>query len=76
MKEKILEILEEINEDIVDYTGDNLITDGIIDSLSVIDLLAELSDAFDIDITAKHIVEENFKSIDSIVSLVEKLIDN
>ena len=76
MKERVLEILKEINEDIVDYDGDNLLTDGIIDSLSVIDLVAELSDAFDIDITAKYIVEENFKSVDAIISLVEQLMND
>ena len=37
MEEKILEILAEINEDIVDYDGDSLIDDGLLDSFQVVD---------------------------------------
>ncbi|MBQ3419573.1 MAG: acyl carrier protein [Erysipelotrichaceae bacterium] len=73
MKEKILEILDEINEDIRNYDGENIIADGLIDSLSIIDLVAELCDTFDVNISAKYIVEDNFKSVDAIVKLVESL---
>ena len=73
MREEIIEILNEINEDIPSYEGDNLLQDGLIDSLSIIDLVAELCDAFDINISAKYIIEDNFKSVDAIVALVESL---
>ncbi|MBR2577936.1 MAG: acyl carrier protein [Erysipelotrichaceae bacterium] len=73
MREEILEILDEINEDISSYEGDNLLQDGLIDSLSIIDLVAELCDTFDINISAKYIIEDNFKSVDAIVALVESL---
>ena len=73
MREKILEILDEINEDIRNYDGENIIADGLIDSLSIIDLVAELCYTFDINISAKYIVEDNFKSVDAIVKLVESL---
>lgn len=73
MRDEILEILCDINEDIANYEGENLLQDGLIDSLSVIDLVSELCDRFDINISAKYIVEDNFKSIESIVRLVESL---
>lgn len=75
MREKVLAILDDIDEDIRDYDGDNLFDAGLIDSLVVIDLVAELNDEFNINITAKHIIEENFKTVDNIVTLVESLMN-
>lgn len=73
MREQILEILNDINDEIGSFDGESLFDEGLIDSLVVIDLVAELNDAFDINITAKYIVEDNFKTVDRIVALVESL---
>ena len=75
MREKVLAILDDIDEDIRDYDGYNLFDAGLIDSLVVIDLVAELNDELNINITAKHIIEENFKTVDNIVTLVESLMN-
>ena len=47
MKEKILDVLAEVNKDIISYNGDNLFDAGILDSLQVVNLIAELEDALD-----------------------------
>lgn len=73
MEDKILEILAEINEDIYKYEGENLFDAGLMDSLQAVDLVAELEDAFDIEIDAQYVVEENFKSKKAIIALVKKL---
>ena len=73
MREKILSILTEINEDIPTYEGGGLLEDGIIASLDVIEIVSALEDEFGIVITAKNITKENFASVDSICALVEKL---
>ena len=73
MKEKILSILTEINEDIAGYEGDGLLEDGIIASLDVIEIVSALEDEFGIIIAAKSITKENFASVDSICALVESL---
>lgn len=74
MREKVLEILSEIDEDIPSFDGDSLFDEGLLDSLTVIDIVAEFCDAFDIKISAKYIVEENFKTVDAMVKLVETLV--
>lgn len=74
MDEKVLEVLNNINEEIVSYDGDNLFDAGILDSLQAIDLVAELEDALDIEIDAKYVIEENFKTKDAIMSMVEKAV--
>ena len=50
MKQKILDVIAEVNKDIILYNGDNLFDAGILDSLQVVNLIAELEDALDIDI--------------------------
>lgn len=74
MEEKILKVLEEINEDILSYEGNNLFDEGLLDSLQIVDLVVELEDVFDIDIDAKYVVEENFKTKKDIISFIRKMI--
>lgn len=76
MEEKILKILGELNEEILYYEGDSLFDAGLLDSLQVVDLVGELEDAFDIDIDAKYVVEENFKTKKAIVALVKRITES
>lgn len=76
MEQKVLKILAEINEDIPAYEGQNLFDAGLLDSLQVVDLVVELEDTFDIEIDAKLVVEDNFKSKNAIIALVKKLLED
>jgi len=73
MREKILEILIEINPEVETYDGDALLEDGVITSLDVIEIVTALEDEFGISISAKDITTENMASVDSICRLVEEL---
>lgn len=75
MREKILEILADAEEDILTYEGNNMMEDGIINSFEVIELVSELEDAFDIEIDAKYVVAENFANKEAIIALVEKIVN-
>lgn len=75
MEEKVLEILEEYCEEALTYEGDNMMEEGIIDSFTVINIVSELEDAFDIEIDAKYVVAENFKNKAAILELVERLLE-
>ena len=75
MREKILKILNDINED-VDYEIENaLIDDGVIDSFDIVSLVGELNSCFDIKITVVDLVPENFNSLDAMTALVERLVN-
>ena len=73
MEEKILQLLsEEFPE--VDFTAsDELIDDGILESLTITGIIAALSMEFGIIIPYEEIVEENFNSVASMAAMVEKL---
>ena len=49
MKKRVVEILEEIHSGIDYETVENMVTDGVLDSIDVNALIAELEDAFDIE---------------------------
>ena len=70
MKEKVLKVLQGINDSIID--GVNLMDEGLIDSFELVEIITELEIAFDIEIASEDIVDENFETVDAIVSLVEK----
>lgn len=72
MKERVLEILQDVVPD-VDFENEvNLISDSIVDSFAVVAMVNELNDELDIDIPAREILPANFETLDAIVALVEK----
>ena len=71
-----LEIVEGINPDIDFETCDTLVDDGILASLDIVSVIAELSDAFDITIPARDIVPENFNSAEAMYAMVQRLLDD
>lgn len=73
--EKLINILEEI-EPGVDYeTCETLIDDNYLDSLSILSLVAEIEENFDVQIPTVEIVPSNFNSAKAIWNLIEKLED-
>lgn len=73
MKEKVIEILTEVRPDIELDGSVQLIDDGELESLDVVALVGELNDEFDINISVKHLIPENFNSVDAIVELIVSL---
>lgn len=71
--EELLEILEEINPD-VDYGKEERLIDGkVLDSFSIVSLVSEISDAFDIEISPKYLVPENFNSAKAMWSMIQRI---
>lgn len=73
--DEVLAILQE-NCPGIDFEGqEHLIDDGILDSLSIVMLVGELNEAFDISIGAEDLIPENFNSAQAIHALVRRLED-
>lgn len=73
MKEQIVEILMDLNPDVDYETCTTLIDERYLDSLSMVSLIADLEEAFDVEIPAVEIIASNFNSADAIAKLVERL---
>lgn len=54
------------------YDDTLLISEGYIDSMGFVSLVAFLSEKFDIEMQDEDLVEENFKSINAVVEFVVK----
>lgn len=71
--EEILEILRNVHPE-VDYESEvGLIDKRIFDSFDIVSIVGDLMDTFDIEITAEHMVPENFNSAKAIYKLVMNL---
>lgn len=74
MREKIIEILDDlITEDVDIATCQELIDGDYLDSFAIVALVTDLNDEFDVAISVIHLVPENFNSVDAIESLVKSL---
>ncbi len=71
--DKLIEILEELQPD-VDYKNvDNLIDGRYLSSLTILSLVSEIEDEFDVEIPTVEIIPANFNSAKKIWELIEKL---
>lgn len=73
--ETIIEIIEGLKPGVTVTEDTRLLDDHVIDSLAMITLVSELSDEFDVDITAKDIIPENFATVKDIKNLIDRLED-
>ncbi len=74
MEEKVLKILEEINEDLLTYMGNNMLEDGLVNSLTFITMVSELEDAFEIEFDPTLLEEEYFGNKDRIIQTIKELL--
>lgn len=73
--ETLLEILKDLHPDVDFETEDKLIDDMILDSFDIVTLISEISEEFDVTITAENIIPENFNSAQALYELIQKLED-
>lgn len=73
--DEIIEILESLKPGVDYETADNLVDSRVLDSLTILALVPELEDAFDVTIPAVEIVPVNFNSVQAIDALVTRLVE-
>lgn len=71
--EELMEILMDINPDI-DYANEKKLIDGkVLDSFSIVNLVAQISEAFDIEISPKYLIPEYFNSVDAMWEMIQAI---
>lgn len=71
--EKLIEILEEMYQGARIASDSRLIDEGILTSLDIVELVADIDDAFGVRIPAHEITPENFGTPLSIYALIQRL---
>lgn len=74
MEEKIIAIITDINEDVLDYDGENMLKDGVLNSFELVELIGELEEEFDIEIDAADIIPENVGNKAKLIAYITKLV--
>ena len=71
--EALLNILKSLHPE-VDFTAeDDLIGNGVLDSLDIVTLITEINAEFDVSIPAEEILPENFNSARAMYALISRL---
>ncbi len=73
--DRLIEILEEIQPEVDYETCTDLIDGHYLDSLSILSLVAEMEEEFDITIPATEIIPDNFNSAKRLWAMIERLQD-
>lgn len=73
--EEIIRIMNEVKPGL-DYANDtDLVGHGLLDSITMMTLVLQLDDAYDIDISPADITPQNFRTVQTIYDLVQELIE-
>ncbi len=73
MEKKVLALLKEEFPEVDFESSNELVDDGILDSMTLTGIIAALSMEFGITIPYEEIIEENFNSIAGMARMVERL---
>ena len=71
--EQLLEILSGLHPEIDFENTEDLIDDGILDSLDIVSIVSSVYSEFDITIPPEEIIPENFNSAKALMELITKL---
>lgn len=75
MREDLLKILEDLRPEVNFEEETALIDDGVLDSFDLVSLLGEINDSFDVEVSFDDIEPENFNSVDAMVALIQRMIE-
>ena len=71
--DELLEILNDVQPGVDFENETHLIDNHLLDSLSIISLVAELEDTFDVTIPAVEIIPDNFNSAEAMMEMIQRL---
>lgn len=73
MKEKLMDILNDLRPEVEFEKEKKLIDDGILDSFDIVSLVSELNAEFDIEINVMDLEPDNFNTVEAMLALIVKL---
>lgn len=74
MREKVVGILGDINEELIEDLERDLFESEVLDSYDIVKLVVQLEDAFGITIGVEMVTAENFRTVETIIKLVEGIV--
>lgn len=75
MREQILAILNEVGDESFENST-NFIEDGLIDSYQMVEIVDGIEEEFDIEISGRDIIPDNFVSLEAIEAMISKYLED
>lgn len=69
-EEKIREIIKSVKPAIVKYTGSQFVSDGVLESIEIMEIVSEIEEIFNIVIEPQYIIPEYFESVKTLEQLI------
>ena len=70
--EQLLKLLKTIKPDIDFNTSNNLVGEGILDSLDIVNIISAVETEYKITINPDEIDPDNFRSVESILNMIKR----
>jgi len=71
--QQLKEILKEILPNVDWETEEDLVDEGILNSIDIITIISEITDEYDIKISTDEMRAENFNSVQAIYNMIKRL---
>lgn len=71
--QELLELLKDILPNIKWESEDNLVDEGILNSIDIITIISEITEEYDIKISSNEMKAENFNSLQAIYNMINRL---
>jgi len=71
--QQLKEILKEILPNVDWETEEDLVDEGILNSIDIITIISEITDEYDIKISTDKMRAENFNSVQAIYNMIKRL---
>lgn len=75
IREILSKILEDIDPELLEYSGDNMLEDGMLESIAIMEIVTEIEEKFSVYIEPEFIVPEYFETLDTLERFVIKLLE-
>lgn len=72
-KKALQEIVGRVCPDTINYTGNKYVSDGILDSVEIMEIVTEIEQQFHVVIEPQYIVSDYFESIDTLEKLIQDI---
>lgn len=74
--DKLLKILKRVKPDVDFAVSNNLIDEGILDSVDIVSIISEIETEYSIEIEPDEIEADNFQSALAILNMIKKVMEN
>ena len=72
MRDRLLKVLSQECPDIVFSMDADLVDDGVLDSLSIVQIISAISIEFSVMLPLEVLLPQNFNSVDAMLELLQK----